>query len=414
MNKIQELVTTLTLSHSVRFSFSSLYHFLHGITPWATTNTGTFPSSPPFSSSTASPLQAVSSLLMLPLPSMNLTEKNYLVSCHFMLATLTSNCATRFLLGTEISHRFLNDDDRLINRVNLAYLRWEELDQYLWEELDSFCNSQTKARSRQLRSQLRSISQGSSTILKFFMKIKGLVDALIFIVASVSHMSPKPVDSHLRPNQHQLMSPASFFSSRSESLAPTYYGGCGGSSGYHGSCGGHSSLTFCDFCNCRGHDISMCYYAPSSFGGIYPTPLTHSGGFGGAGGFRGYRGSHRGGRNRGGRFSGRSSSASIAIVMVMTLPHAIMLLLILEYLIFLLHMLHLPCHVNSKIIFLNSMGLNNNIQPTFFQIIKGTFIPVTILMLIMDFRPIHLLNFLKTLYLDQVHPIQDIILNHMP
>ncbi|XP_019447442.1 PREDICTED: uncharacterized protein LOC109348071 [Lupinus angustifolius] len=173
-----------------------------------TTNTGI---SPPISPSAASLLQAASSPLLLPLPSMKLTEKNYLVWRHFMLATLTSNRANRYVLGTEIPHRFLNDDDRLINRVNPAYLRWEEVDQtvfswilnslseslqprvvgcvhswQLWEELDAFCNSQTKARSRQLRSQLRSISQGSCSISDYFTKIKGLVDALIFIGTPIS------------------------------------------------------------------------------------------------------------------------------------------------------------------------------------------------------------------------------------
>ncbi|KAF1882599.1 hypothetical protein Lal_00002779 [Lupinus albus] len=166
------------------------------------TNTGTLPSSPPRSCSPSapSPLQVVSSPLVLPLPSMKLTEKNYLVWRHFMIATLTSNRANRFVLGTEIPHRFLNDDDCLNKsqsslsslggtrpikslqpRVVCCVHSWQ-----LWEELDSFCNSQTKARSRKLRSQLRSISQGSNSISEYFTKIKGLVDALIFIGTPIS------------------------------------------------------------------------------------------------------------------------------------------------------------------------------------------------------------------------------------
>ncbi|XP_019434445.1 PREDICTED: uncharacterized protein LOC109341093 [Lupinus angustifolius] len=78
----------------------------------AATNTRTFPSSPLFSPSAASPLQAVSSPLVLPLPSLKLTEENYLVWRHFMLATLTSNHANGFILGNEIPQRFLSDDDR--------------------------------------------------------------------------------------------------------------------------------------------------------------------------------------------------------------------------------------------------------------------------------------------------------------
>ncbi|XP_019434251.1 PREDICTED: uncharacterized protein LOC109340935 [Lupinus angustifolius] len=172
-----------------------------------TTNTGTIPASPLRSPSTASPLRAVSSPLVLPLPFLKLTEKNYLVWRHFMLATLTSNRANRFVLGTEIPHRFLTKDDRLINRINTVYLRWEELDQtvFSWilnslteglvgcrhswqlcEELDSYCNSQKKARSRQLRSRLRSISQSSSSISEYFTTINGLVDALIYIGTPIS------------------------------------------------------------------------------------------------------------------------------------------------------------------------------------------------------------------------------------
>ncbi|KAE9614446.1 hypothetical protein Lalb_Chr05g0228251 [Lupinus albus] len=175
------------------------------------TNTKTVLSSPTLSPSAASPIQAVSSPLVLLQPSMKLTEKNYLVWRHFMMATLTSNRANHFVLGTEIPHRFLSDNDRIVNHVNPAYLRWEELDQsifswilnslfeslqphvvgcihswQLWEELGSFCNSQTKARNRQLRSQLRSISQGSSSNSEFLTKIKDLVDALIFIGSPIS------------------------------------------------------------------------------------------------------------------------------------------------------------------------------------------------------------------------------------
>ncbi|KAE9601530.1 hypothetical protein Lalb_Chr13g0298801 [Lupinus albus] len=65
-----------------------------------------------------------------------------------------------------------NLQPRVINCVHA----WQ-----LWEELDAFCNSQTKARTRQIRYQLRSISQGSTSIYAFLSKIKNLVDALVFI-----------------------------------------------------------------------------------------------------------------------------------------------------------------------------------------------------------------------------------------
>ncbi|XP_019420705.1 PREDICTED: uncharacterized protein LOC109330890 [Lupinus angustifolius] len=170
-------------------------------------------SPPPSSSPSPSPslLQTVASLLVLPTPMMKLTEPNFLVWRHFMLATLTSNRANKFVLGTEIPPQFINDDELLINKLNSSYLRWEEQSQtifswiqnslseslqprvvgcqhswQLWEELHNFCSSQTKARSHQLRSQLHSITQGSLSISEYFRIIKNLVDALVFIGAPIS------------------------------------------------------------------------------------------------------------------------------------------------------------------------------------------------------------------------------------
>ncbi|OIW02284.1 hypothetical protein TanjilG_11178 [Lupinus angustifolius] len=59
-------------------------------------------SSPPSSG----PLQSASTSLVLPSPSMKLTEHNFLVWRHFMVATLTSNRANRFVDGTNIPHGF--------------------------------------------------------------------------------------------------------------------------------------------------------------------------------------------------------------------------------------------------------------------------------------------------------------------
>ncbi|KAF1890384.1 hypothetical protein Lal_00013638 [Lupinus albus] len=131
-NRLTREITIKFILHILSCSLFSLpvctFTWYHAMAA-TTTNTGTLPSSPPFSPSAASPLQAVSSPLVLPLPSMKLIEKNYLVWRHFMISTLTSNRANRFVLGNDIPHHFLNDDDRLINHVNPAYLRWEELDQ---------------------------------------------------------------------------------------------------------------------------------------------------------------------------------------------------------------------------------------------------------------------------------------------
>ncbi|KAF1891810.1 hypothetical protein Lal_00031619 [Lupinus albus] len=60
-----------------------------------TSNTDTCPSLPPLSPSAASPIDAVSAPLVLPLSSVKLTDTNYHVWRRFMMASLTSNRATR-------------------------------------------------------------------------------------------------------------------------------------------------------------------------------------------------------------------------------------------------------------------------------------------------------------------------------
>ncbi|XP_019430268.1 PREDICTED: uncharacterized protein LOC109337698, partial [Lupinus angustifolius] len=124
---------------------------------------------------------------------------------------LKSNRTLRFIHSSDVPQRFLSDSDRNTHHVSPGYLAWEEQDQavfswllnsisealhprvvgcvhswQLWSELHAFCNSHTKARSRQLRTQLRSLSQGSMTISEFFSKVKSLTDSLISIGTPIS------------------------------------------------------------------------------------------------------------------------------------------------------------------------------------------------------------------------------------
>ncbi|XP_019435887.1 PREDICTED: uncharacterized protein LOC109342341 [Lupinus angustifolius] len=151
--------------------------------------TATDPSSPPPSHSSAPPIRAVSPSLSLPIPSTKLSEKNYLTWSQFMVSVLKSNRAIRFIHPTDIPPKFLSEFDCNHHQINPSYLSWEEQDQtvfawilnsisdslhtrvigctsssQLWDELHSFCNAHTKARSRQLRAQLRTIIQGNNTI----------------------------------------------------------------------------------------------------------------------------------------------------------------------------------------------------------------------------------------------------------
>ncbi|KAF1886314.1 hypothetical protein Lal_00045545 [Lupinus albus] len=73
---------------------------------------------PPFPSS-ASPVQAISPLLCLPLPIAKLTEKNYLTWRQFMLAVLNANRVLRFVQNSEIPSHFLSETDRANNHIKL-------------------------------------------------------------------------------------------------------------------------------------------------------------------------------------------------------------------------------------------------------------------------------------------------------
>ncbi|XP_019435087.1 PREDICTED: uncharacterized protein LOC109341601 [Lupinus angustifolius] len=168
-------------------------------------------SSPPLPSDSAAPIRVHSSFFSLQVPTAKLIEQNYLTWSQFMLAMLKSNRALRFVQSTEIPPRFVTSLERELGHVNPSFTAWEEQDQavfswilnsisetlhprvvgcvyswQLWNELLAFCNSHTKARSRQLRSQLRSLTQGSSNISDFFSKVKTLTDSLISIGNPIS------------------------------------------------------------------------------------------------------------------------------------------------------------------------------------------------------------------------------------
>ncbi|XP_019429829.1 PREDICTED: uncharacterized protein LOC109337328 [Lupinus angustifolius] len=163
-------------------------------------------SSPPLLSSAAAPLRAQSSSFSLQIPSVKLTKHNYLTWSQFVRAILKSNRALKFVHTTDIPMKFLSDLDYDMHHVNHGFLAWEEQDQamfswllnsiseslhprvvgcvhscHLWSELHAFCNSHTKARSHPLRTQLRSLSQGSMNISEFLSKVKTLSDSLISI-----------------------------------------------------------------------------------------------------------------------------------------------------------------------------------------------------------------------------------------
>ncbi|KAF1870920.1 hypothetical protein Lal_00030232 [Lupinus albus] len=135
----------------------------------------------PSSSHTAAPLQASPPILNLPLPFIKLTEKNFLVWRQFVLAVLKLNRAERFIAKCDIPVQFLTDVDHIQHHdVSIqANCDFEIID---------YCQAQTKSKARQLRSQLHSITKGSSSVSEYFTRIKGLVDSLISIGSPISHV----------------------------------------------------------------------------------------------------------------------------------------------------------------------------------------------------------------------------------
>ncbi|XP_019414574.1 PREDICTED: uncharacterized protein LOC109326338 [Lupinus angustifolius] len=177
-------------------------------------------SSPPLPSNIVAPIRVHSSFFSLHVPTAKLTEQNYLTWSQFMLAMLKSNCALRFVQSTDIPPRFVTNLERELGNVNPAFTAWEEQDQALWNELHAFCNSHTKARSRQLRSQLRSLTQGSSNISEFFSKVKTLTDSLISIGTPIS--LEEHVDCILDENKHKSVSDALSANIAAQSPPPNF------------------------------------------------------------------------------------------------------------------------------------------------------------------------------------------------
>lgn len=115
--------------------------------------------------------------------------------------------------------------------INPAFAAWEAQDQHLfiwllnsisesihlrvvgcssawqsWDELDNF-NSQTKARSQQLRSEFRHIVKGDCEILEYLLRINVIVDGLIFIGTLITYQEHLDVTLEGLPDEYHLLFP---------------------------------------------------------------------------------------------------------------------------------------------------------------------------------------------------------------
>lgn len=117
----------------------------------------------------------------------------------------------RFCVSPKIPPKFLCDPNRLNNIENPVHAAWELQDQLLlswlqaslspsilpsvigcrytfqlWDTIHQTFQSKTKAQARQLRTELRTLKKGSSTITDFLAKVKSISDSLLSIGESVS------------------------------------------------------------------------------------------------------------------------------------------------------------------------------------------------------------------------------------
>ncbi|KHN35866.1 hypothetical protein glysoja_013291, partial [Glycine soja] len=122
----------------------------------------------------------------------------------------------RFVVNPSIRQRYLTDEDRVANKVNLAYEAWEVQDQTLltwlqstlsksvlsrvigslhsyqvWDKIHEYFHMQTKACAHQLHTDLRSTTLDGKTMREFLSQIKNIVHEL----ASVGN--PVPHDEHV-------------------------------------------------------------------------------------------------------------------------------------------------------------------------------------------------------------------------
>jgi len=118
----------------------------------------------------------------------------------------------RFVVSSQIPPVFLTDVAREAGTENPAYIEWEEQDSLLctwilstissslfsrfvrlrnsyqvWDEVHSYCSTQMRTRSRQLKSELRSITEGSFTIADFIGRVRTISESLMSVGDPMPH-----------------------------------------------------------------------------------------------------------------------------------------------------------------------------------------------------------------------------------
>ncbi|KAF7802944.1 Retrovirus-related Pol polyprotein from transposon TNT 1-94 [Senna tora] len=106
-------------------------------------------------------------------------------------ATIKGYRLAKFLEAKYMPPRFLTPEEEKAEKINLDYADWEAQDALLMAWLlnlmtDAMTNKMTKAKERQLRTQLRAIKKTGLGMSEFQLKIKKIVDALAAIGSPIS------------------------------------------------------------------------------------------------------------------------------------------------------------------------------------------------------------------------------------
>jgi len=144
--------------------------------------------------------------------SMKLDDTNYLQWKQQVEGVLRGTKMVKHVVSPSIPPVFLTDAAHEAGNENPAYTEWEEKDSllYTWilstilpsllsqfillrfshevsDEIHTYCYTQMKTRSRQLRSELRTFTKGSRTVAEFIARVRAISESLASIGNPISH-----------------------------------------------------------------------------------------------------------------------------------------------------------------------------------------------------------------------------------
>lgn len=169
-------------------------------------------SSAPTNTTEAHRVTAAASKTFKQVVSVKLDDTNYLQWKQQVEGVLRGTKMVRFVVSPQIPPVFLTDAAREAGTENPAFTEWEEQDSLLctwilstisssllsrfvrlrhsyqvWDEVHSYCSTQMRTRSRQLRSELRSITKGPRSIADFIGRVRTISESLMSIGDPMPH-----------------------------------------------------------------------------------------------------------------------------------------------------------------------------------------------------------------------------------